>query len=148
MIRSQYQSILVLAYKESNLPDLVLMAFQTLPTKLTAGSELPEFLVVVRPKKGSGASYKQQMICSKLFEMKLQVTFKEGFSSRRHNSLPAETMWKGSVRGCERNNVKQCYVFNTSDLKFVKQGTYHLRFELVRFLYLNEKFSLSIIFTI
>jgi hypothetical protein len=49
---------------------------QAFPSKLQAGSELPpQFLAVVRPKQGTGASCKQGMIVAEALEIRLQVTF-------------------------------------------------------------------------
>ncbi|KAH8944975.1 hypothetical protein BDL97_12G015300 [Sphagnum fallax] len=110
------------------------------PSKLQAGSELPpQFLAVVRPKQGTGASCKQGMIVAEALEIRLQVTFSpvqiitEPFPTKTRsivtksggNEVICEVMVKG---GDVINGVKGLYLFDTKVLglegKLVKQGTY------------------------
>lgn len=118
---------------------------------MRAGSKLPQFLAVVRPKQGTGASFKQGMIYGKALEMQLRVTFTEKFatvpkerskgptaSRSGADILPSgQLIWEGTVKGDHTKiGVKGLYLFDANKMglagKLVKQGIYYFNFELVK----------------
>lgn len=107
-----------------------------------AGS-LSKFLVVVRPKRGSGLPCKQGMIHPKALDLKLCVSIckpvpppnKSG--SQKSPPFNKQLIWEGSVKGDHvSNNVKGLYLFDPKALglesKLTRPGTYIFKFELVQ----------------
>ncbi|CAM6104906.1 unnamed protein product [Calypogeia fissa] len=111
-------------------------AFPVDGSKLEAGFSLPkDFIVVVRPRKGAGATFKQGCIVPDPMTIKLTVTHcsYSNLEVPHTNDDHARELCNLTSKSTAINGVKGLYVFSTESSEFnclLNKGTYTFRFTL------------------